>query len=291
MTASTKRTTAAAVIILLAAAAGVFAGGVAETGAAGAAKKEISFGVAPGPYGDLITYAVKPGLEQKGYTVRLVQFQDYVQPNLALANGETTANLFQHEPYLAKFSQDRGLKLSPVIRVPTAGLGIYSRRIGSLAGLKVGDEVTLAQDPTNLARALRFLQREGLITLRAEIDASKASEKDVAGNPRGLRLTPMEAAQIPRSLDSVAIAVVNGNFAIAAGLKLSEALVLEKLDENMKNLVAVRTEDLDKPFVKDIVEVIESEDFTRVVEDPQHVFSGFQKPEWYVQKWGSRLKP
>ena len=118
------------------------------------------------------------------------------------------------------------------------------------------------------------------------MDASKVSEKDVVENPKGLKLTPMEAAQIPRSLDGVAVAVANGSFAIAAGLRLSEALVLEQLDENMKNLVAVRTEDLEKQFVKDIAEVIESEDFFKVVEDPNHVFSSFQKPEWYVQKWG-----
>lgn len=250
---------------------------------------EISFGVAPGPYGDIITQAIKPGLEKRGYKVRLVQFQDYVQPNLALANKETTANLFQHQPYLEKFSKDRNLALSPVIKIPTAGLGIYSRKIKSLNELKAGDEVTLAQDPTNLARALRFLAAEGIITLKPEIDVTKATERDIAGNPRGLRFTPIEAAQIPRSLDSAAIAIINGNFAIAAGLKLSDALVLEKMTESIKNLVAVRTEDLDKPFVKAITEVVHSEEFFKVIEDSRYPFKEFQKPDWYQQQWQAKL--
>jgi len=254
------------------------------------AAEEINFGVAPGPYGDLITKAIKPGLEKKGYKVTLVQFQDYVQPNLALARGETKANLFQHQPYLEKFSKDHNLKLAPVIRIPTAGLGIYSRKVKSLKDLKKGDEVTLAQDPTNLARALRFLQKEGLIKINPAIDATKASEKDVADNPIGLRITPLEAAQIPRTLDTAAIAVVNGNYAIAAGLKLSDALVLEELPENLKNLVAVRAEDKDAQFVKDIIAVIESKEFHDAIESRANVFSSFQKPEWYVKKWAGQKR-
>ena len=246
--------------------------------------KEISFGIAPGPYGDLITQAIKPGLEEKGYKVSLVQFQDYVQPDLALANGETNANLFQHQPYLMQFSKDHNLKLSPVISVPTAGAGIYSHRIKSLSELKKGDEVTISNDPTNLARALRFLQNEGLIKINPDIDAAKASEKDVTDNPIGLVITPLDAAQIPRTLDTVTIAVINGNYAIAAGIKLSDAIVLEKLDENLKNVIAVRTDDLDKQYAKDIKEVVESKGFHDVVEKSD-LFSSFQKPEWYTEKW------
>lgn len=251
--------------------------------------KEISFGIAPGPYGDLITQAIKPGLEEKGYQVTLVQFQDYVQPDLALANGETRANLFQHQPYLEKFSKDHNLDLVPVISVPTAGLGIYSNKIKSLSELKNGDEVTLANDPTNLARALRFLQKAGLIKINPDIDATKASEKDIAENPIGLVITPLDAAQIPRTLDTVTIAVVNGNYAIAAGLKLSDAIVLEELDDNLKNVVAVRTEDQNQQFVKDIKDVVESDEFHKVVEN-SNVFSSFQKPDWYVDKWGASAK-
>ncbi len=251
--------------------------------------KEISFGIAPGPYGDLITQAIKPGLEEKGYTVTLVQFQDYVQPDLALANKETRANLFQHVPYLQQFSKDHNLNLSPVISVPTAGLGIYSHKIKNLSELKKGDEVTLANDPTNLARALRFLQKVGLIKINPNIDAAKASEKDIIENPIGLVITPLDAAQIPRTLDTVAIAVINGNYAIAAGIKLSDAIVLEQLDDNLKIVVAVRTEDLNQQYVKDIKDVVESEGFHKAIENSD-LFSSFQKPDWYVKKWGASTK-
>ena len=246
--------------------------------------KTIVFGVAPGPYGDLIKTAIQPGLEKKGYKVVLKEFSDYVQPNLALANNSIDANLFQHRLYLDKFSADKGLKLSPVINVPTAGLGIYSHKIKSLDQLKKGDVVTVANDPTNLARALRFLAKEGLLTFRKDIDPVQASEKDIEQNPRGLVFKPLEAAQLPRTLDSATLAVVNGNFAIAAGLKLSDALKLEQLDENIKNLVAVKTADLDKPFVQDIKQVIESPEFLATVDDPKHIFKDFQKPEWLATK-------
>lgn len=244
----------------------------------------IVFGIAPGPYGDLIKAAIQPGLEKKGYKIVIKEFSDYVQPNLALANNSIDANLFQHRLYLDKFSADKGLKLSPVINVPTAGLGIYSHKIKSLDQLKKGDVVTLANDATNLARALRFLAKEGLLTFKKDIDPIQASEKDIDNNPLGLVFKPLEAAQLPRTLDSATISVVNGNFAIAAGLKLSEALKLEALDENIKNLVAVKTADLNKPFAQDIKQVIESPEFLAAVEDPKSHFREFQKPEWLAAK-------
>lgn len=261
-------------------AAAAFAGGAL----AQATPKTIVFGVAPGPYGDLLKTAVQPGLEKKGYKIVYKEFSDYVQPNLALANGSIDANLFQHRLYLDKFSADKGLKLSPVINVPTAGLGLYSSKIKSVDLLKKGDIVTLANDPTNLARALRFLGKLGIITFKKDIDPLTASEKDIEQNPLGLVFKPLEAAQLPRTLDSATAAVVNGNFAIAAGLSLSSALKLEELDENIKNLVAVKTDDLNKPFVQDIKQVIESPEFLAAIDDPKHIFKEFQKPEWLKEK-------
>ncbi len=252
--------------------------------------KTIVFGIAPGPYGDLIKTAIQPGLEKKGYKVVLKEFSDYVQPNLALANNSIDANLFQHRLYLEKFSADKGLKLSPLISVPTAGLGIYSHKIKSLDQLKKGDIVTLANDPTNLARGLRFLAKQGLVTFKKDIDPVTASEKDIEQNPRGLVFKPLEAAQLPRTLDSATASVVNGNFAIAAGLSLSTALKLEELDENIKNLVAVKTADLDKPFVQDIKQVIESPEFLATVDDPKHIFKEFQKPDWLKDKAAKAAK-
>jgi D-methionine transport system substrate-binding protein len=258
-----------------------------------AANETLSFGVAPGPYGDFVKKTLKPGLEKKGYKVEVKEFSDYVQPNLALSNGSINVNLFQHLPYLEKFSKDKGLKISPIrfskgakepITIPTAGLGLYSRKIKSISQLKSGDEVTLANDPTNLARALRLLQKEGLLKLKAEIDPAKASEKDIAENPKGIKIRPIEAAQIPRSLESVTIAVINGNYAIAAGIPLDSALIKEELDENLKLVFAVRSEDLEKQFTKDIRAVIESAEFKKAVNNPKDIFKEFQFPAWLKSK-------
>ncbi|WP_225087808.1 MetQ/NlpA family ABC transporter substrate-binding protein [Pectobacterium colocasium] len=244
----------------------------------------ITFGVAPGPYGDMVNLAIKPELVKKGYKVVVREFSDYVQPNLALANGSIDANLFQHTLYLEKFAADKGLKISPLITVPTASMGFYSKKIKSLDELKKGDVVTLSNDATNLARGLRFLQSLGLITIKSDIDPTKASEKDILENPRGLVFKPMEAAQLPRTLDSVTASLVNGNFALASGLKLSSAIKLETLDENLKNVIAVRTDDLDKPFVKDTKAIVESPAYAAVINDPALMYSQFQKPEWMQAK-------
>lgn len=242
--------------------------------------KTIVFGVSPGPYGDMVNQAIKPELAKKGYKVVVREFSDYVQPNLALSNGSIDANLFQHTLYMEKFAADKGLKISRLIIVPTASMGLYSNKIKSLDELKKGDVITLSNDATNLARGLRFLQSLGLITIKADIDATKASEKDIVENPRGLVFKPLEAAQLPRTLDSVTASLVNGNFAFAAGLKLSSAIKLETLDENLKNVIAVRTDDLDKPFVQDIKAAVESPAYAAVIDQPDSMFSQFQKPEW-----------
>lgn len=261
-----------------------------------AENQKLVFGVAPGPYGDLIRFAIRPSLEKKGYAIEIKEFSDYVQPNLALNNGDLDANLFQHVRYLKKFSADKGLNLTDVITIPTAGLGIYSHKIQAKNAeelkkqLKKGDTVTLANDPTNLARALGLLQKNGLITIKGNIDATKASEKDIDQNPYGLVIQPIEAAQLPRSLDSVTLSVVNGNYAIAAGIPLDSAIIKEELAEDLKNLVAVKTADFDKPFVKDIKEVIQSEDFKNAVENPKYVFRDFQRPAWYIEKWNINNK-
>ncbi|ACS86083.1 MetQ/NlpA family ABC transporter substrate-binding protein [Musicola paradisiaca] len=244
----------------------------------------IIFGVAPGPYGDMVKQAIKPELVKKGYKVEVREFSDYVQPNLALSNGSIDANLFQHSLYLEKFSADKGLKLTRLLTVPTASMGFYSHKITSLDQLKKGDVVTLSNDATNLARGLRFLQSLGLITIKADIDPTKASEKDIQDNPRGLVFRPLEAAQLPRTLDSATASLVNGNFAIAAGLKLSSAIKLETLDENLKNVIAVRTDDVDKPFVKDIKAAVESPAYAAVIDDPASMFSQFQRPDWMKAK-------
>ena len=240
------------------------------------AKKELVIGATAGPYADQIKLGIKPLLEKKGYRVKVVEFNDYIQPNFALAQGSLDANVFQHIVYLTKFATENKLALSEVLKVPTAPIAIYSRKHKTL-DVKEGAVVALPNDPTNAARALVVLEQIGWIRLRDGYDPIRASEKDVAVNVKKIKLTPIEAAQLPRSLDDTDYSFVNGNFALASGLKLTEALALEKTSPTYQNLVAVRTEDKDKPWVRDIADAYRSREFLAVTEKQ---FAGFVKTDY-----------
>jgi D-methionine transport system substrate-binding protein len=241
-----------------------------------AAAKQINFGATAGPYSDMVTKAIAPILEKKGYTVKLTEFSDYVQPNLALAEGSIDANLFQHKIYLEKFAKDKNLQLSAVINVPTGPMGIYSKKYKSLDEVADGASVALPNDPANLARALGILQHEGLITVKPDADPLTVSEKDIVENKKNLVITPVEAAQLPRAVEHQDLSLVPGNFALAAKMDLNSALALEEMPEHFLNLVAVKTADLEKPFVKDIKEAIESLEFEAAIDKE---FKVFFKPE------------
>jgi D-methionine transport system substrate-binding protein len=237
------------------------------TAAAGAfAKdpKELVIGTSAGPYADQVKLGIKPILEKQGYKVKLVEFNDYVQPNIALAEGSLDANIFQHVTYLNKFAAEHKLALSPLVTIPTAPIAIYSRRHKALAEVREGSTVALPNDPTNQARALVVLDQLGWVKLREGIDPIRASEKDVAQNLKKIKLLPLEAAQLPRALQDADYAFINGNYALASGLKLSEALITEKISPAYVNLVAVRTGDKDKQFAKDIEAAYRSREFLSV---------------------------
>lgn len=244
------------------------------------AKKEIVFGATAGPYSDQIKLGIKPILEKQGYLVRIVEFNDYIQPNFALAQGALDANAFQHVVYLKNFAAKNKLELSELVKVPTAPIAIYSKKYKSVDAAPDGVSVAVPNDPTNQARALVVLQELGWVKLREGYDPLQASEKDVAVNVKKIKLIPLEAAQLPRSLDDTDYSFVNGNFALASGLKLTAALALEKTTPTYQNLVAVRTADIDKPYVKDIAAAYASREFLAVTETS---FAGFVKTD-YQQK-------
>ena len=224
----------------------------------------IVIGTSAGPYADQVKYGIKPILERQGYQVKVVEFNDYIQPNFALAEGSLDANVFQHSVYLRKFSADHKLALSELVTIPTAPIAIYSRRHRSLDEARAGSTVALPNDPTNQARALVMLDQLGWIKLRPGFDPIRASERDVAANPKGVKLLPLEAAQLPRSLQDADYAFVNGNYALASGLKLRDALRTEKISSAYANLVAVRTLDRDKPFARDLAAAYKSRAFLDV---------------------------
>ena len=243
-------------------------------------KKEIVFGATAGPYADQIRYGIAPILEKQGYKVRIVEFNDYIQPNFALAEGALDANAFQHAVYLNKFAADKKLAITELVKVPTAPIAIYSHK-HSLADVKDGATVALPNDPTNEARALVLLDKKlGWIKLKDGYDPIRVSERDVVANPKRLKLVPLEAAQLPRSLDDTDYSFINGNFAIASGLKITDALALEDTTPTYQNVVAVRTADRDLPYVKDIEAAYKSRAFLDVTNQR---FPGFVKTAYQVQ--------
>ncbi|OEZ66135.1 D-methionine-binding lipoprotein MetQ precursor [Janthinobacterium sp. HH103] len=239
--------------------------------------KEITIGTSAGPYADQIKLGIKPILEKQGYKVKLVEFNDYIQPNFALAAGSLDANVFQHIVYLKKFALEHKLALTDLITIPTAPIAIYSKKHKTLDDVKEGTTVGLPNDPTNQARALVLLDQLGWIKLRASFDPVRASEKDIAVNTKKIRLLPLEAAQLPRSLGDTDYSFINGNYALASGLKLTEALVAEKISPNYINLVAIRTADKDKPFAKDLAAAYRSREFLDITN--KH-FAGYSKPDY-----------
>ena len=241
--------------------------------------KEIVIGTSAGPYADQVKLGIKPILEKQGYKVRLVEFNDYIQPNFALAEGALDANIFQHIVYLTKFAADHKLALTDLVTVPTAPIAIYSRKHKVLTDVKAGTTVALPNDPTNQARALVMLDQLGWIKLREKIDPVRASERDIATNIKQIKLLPLEAAQLPRALDDADYAFINGNYALASGLKLADALAREKVSPNYVNRVAVRTADKDKPFARDIAAAYRSREFLAVT---NKYFAGYAKTDYQL---------
>ena len=270
-----RHTLVAVFALLLAACGGGKAPGSATAAPETAPAKVIKLGATAGCFADQIRWGIRPILEKQGYKVELTEFSDYVQPNLALAEGALDANTFQHIVYLEKFAADRKLALQALTQAPTAPMGLYSRKHQTLDEVKKGARIALPNDPTNQARALAMLQALGWVTLKADVDPIRASEKDVAANPHQLVLLPLEAAQLPRSLDDVDFSFVNGNFAISSGLKLTEALKLEDLADRYINVVAIRTADANAEWVKDLKNAYNSPEFKAVVADK---FQGFVLP-------------
>ena len=252
-------------------------GGLSLDAQAQAEKKNLVIGGTAGSNIDQLKLGIVPILQKKGYTVKLVEFNDYVQPNLALAQGSLDANFFQHLVYLKKFAADQKLDIVELVQGPIAPLGVYSTKRKTLAEVKDGDRITLPNDPSNLARALVLLEQNKLITIKPGVDAIRASEKDVDQNPRKLKFIPLEAAQLPRSLGDAEYAIINGNFAISSGLKLTEAVVLEKPADHYLNVVAVKRADKDTPWAKDIAEAYRSKEFKAVVDSK---FQGYAKPAY-----------
>lgn len=241
------------------------------------AKDEITFGATTGPYSDMVTKAIKPLLEEKGYTVENIEFSDYIQPNNALDNGDIDANLFQHKIYYEAFAEENDMDLSELIIVPTAPMGLFSNKYESVDEIEEGSTITIANDPTNLSRTLVMLEDEGLIKISDDVDPLTASIGDIEENYKDLTFHEIEAGQLPRTVDSEDLASVPGNFALAADFDLLDAIALENMPDDYRNRVVINTSDLEASWAEDIKEVVESPEFEEIIDEE---FEGFGKPEW-----------
>ncbi|HFA8571640.1 TPA: hypothetical protein WM191_000409 [Neisseria gonorrhoeae] len=260
-----KTLSAATLALILAACGGQKDSAPAASAAAssannGAEKKEIVFGTTVGDFGDMVKDQIQPALEKKGYTVKLVEFTDYVRPNLALAEGELDINIFQHKPYLDDFKKEHNLDITEAFQVPTAPLGLYPGKLKSLEEVKDGSTVSAPNDPSNFARALVMLNELGWIKLKDGINPLTASKADIAENLKNIKIVELEAAQLPRSRADVDFAVVNGNYAMSSGMKLTEAL-FQELSFAYVNWSAVKTADKDSQWLKDVTEAYNSDAF------------------------------
>ena len=241
----------------------------------------IRVGVCAGPYGDMFKEAIQPSLEKKGYKVEITEFSDYVQPNNALAENEIDVNMFQHSTDLKKFCEEHSLELTYITEIPTASMGVFSEKYKSFDEAENGSTVAIPNDDTNLSRALRVLAQTGIITLNPDVDASKASVNDISENPKNISFTEVSAEILPSVLDSTDFAVINGNYAISAGLDLADAVYNEELEDGYFNVIAVRTDDAEKQFAKDIKNIVHSDDFRSVIDDENNQYSAFARPDGY----------
>ena len=226
---------------------------------------EISVGVTPVPHGEIMEF-VKPIVAKQGVDLKIVEFNDYVQPNLATDDGELDANYFQHRPYLEEFTKDHGINLVEVATVHIEPMGVYSKQIKEINELKDGAVIAIPNDLTNGGRALLLLNKAGVITLEDPTDIT-ATVMDIKDNPKNIEIRELEAAQLPRALEDVDAAVINTNFAMQADLiPQRDAIVIEGADSPYVNILVANPESAQKEDMKILIKAVQSEETKAFIE-------------------------
>lgn len=255
-------------LIIAASLAALFAGSaLAET---------IKVGVTPAEHAQIMEQ-VKKVAATKGLDIEILEFSDYVVPNQALADGELQANSFQHQPYLDNQIADRKFGIVSVGTTITTPMGVYSKKVKSLDELKDGATVGIPNDPTNGGRALLVLASKGVLKVNEAVGL-KVTPADITENPKNIQIVELDAAQLPRSLDDTDASVINTNYATAAGLNpKKDAIAIESEKSPYANVIAVRTEDKDKPLVKTLVESYHSPEVKAFILEK---YNGTVIPSW-----------
>lgn len=224
-----------------------------------AALEPLKVGASVTPHGEILAQ-VKDVLAEKGYDLQVVEYNDYVLPNTALEDGELDANFFQHQPYLDDFNKENGTHIVSVAKVHFEPFGIYAGKTKSLDEVKDGAKVAVPNDTTNEARALLLLEQEGLIKLK-EGAGLQATKVDIVENPHNLDIQELEGAQIPRVIQDVDLACVNGNYALEANLEAPIALESSQSEaaKEYANIIAVKEGNENSDKTKALVDAVLSD--------------------------------
>lgn len=237
-------------LMLLTAAA--FAGGKKDNG------KTLKVGATPQPHAEILNL-IKEDLAAEGITLEIIEFTDYVTPNEALESGEIAANYFQHLPYLESFNEERGYHLVNAGGIHIEPFALYSRKFKTVNDIPDGATIAIPNDPTNEGRGLLLLQSAGLIKLNPNAGIT-ATPMDIASNPKNLKFKEIEAASLPRILDDVDAATINGNYAIPAGLLATrDGLFIEGSDSPYVNVIAVKSGNENNAQIKVLVKALQSD--------------------------------
>ncbi|MFB7916943.1 MetQ/NlpA family ABC transporter substrate-binding protein [Streptomyces sp. NPDC056061] len=237
------------------------------TGAEADTSKALVVAASPTPHADILDFVKKNLAEKEGLKLEVKEFTDYVLPNTATETGQVDANFFQHQPYLDDFNKKKNTHLVSVGTVHLEPLGVYSKKIDDIKDIKAGQTIAVPNDTTNEGRALQLLAQNGLITLKAGV-GTDASLSDIT-DKKGLEFKELEAATVPRALNDVDAAVINGNYAIEAGLKpTKDALATEKADGNpYANIVVVKKGNEKDARVEKLVKLLHSDEVKKYIED------------------------
>ena len=229
----------------------------------------LKVGASPTPHAEILA-VVKDLLAQEGITLEIVEFTDYIQPNLAVEEGEIDANYFQHITYMNNFNAENGTHLASVAEIHYEPFGLYAGTTASLDELQDGATIGVPNDPTNGGRALLLLQEQGLITLKEDVGL-EPTVLDIAENPHNYQIEELEAAQLPRSLDSLDLAVINGNYAIQAGLNVADALAIESAEGTAGtayvNVLAVAEDRVVDPAIQALANALKSDEVKTFIDE------------------------
>ena len=236
----------------------------------GDSDKVITVGATPTPHAEILN-AAKDALEAEGYTLKVVEFTDYVQPNTALVDGDLDANYFQHTPDLNNFTQENGPDLAAAFDMHSEPCGSYAGKTASIEELADGASVAIPNDGSNETRALLLLQDAGLIKLKDGIDpTSDATKLDITENPKNLDIQEIAAEQLPRSLADVDLAVINGNYALQADLNAAEDSLITENPDYAKvyvNVVACRSGEENSDKIQALKKAMQSDDVKKYVDE------------------------